>query len=130
MVDDDLKAALDSGKVGGAALDVFRDEPATEHPLFDYPNVVVTPHLGASTTEATDRAGYQAAEQVVAALTGGAVTTAVNLPAVAPRTWRRLARTSRCRVSSAASLSRSPTAPWTGSRSSTWAGSPSATRAR
>ena len=83
VVDDDLKAALDSGKVGGAALDVFRDEPATEHPLFGYPNVVVTPHLGASTAEATDRAGYQAAEQVVAALTGGAVTTAVNLPAVA-----------------------------------------------
>ena len=84
VVDDDLRAALDSGKVGGAALDVFRDEPATEHPLFGYPNVIVTPHLGASTAEATDRAGYQAAEQVVAALTGGAVTTAVNLPAVAP----------------------------------------------
>jgi D-3-phosphoglycerate dehydrogenase len=83
VVDDDLKAALDAGKVGGAALDVFREEPATEHPLFGYPNVVVTPHLGASTAEATDRAGYQAAEQVVAALTGGAVTTAVNVPAVA-----------------------------------------------
>jgi D-3-phosphoglycerate dehydrogenase / 2-oxoglutarate reductase len=83
VVDDDLKAALDSGKVGGAALDVFRDEPVTDHPLFGYPNVVVTPHLGASTAEATDRAGYQAAEQVVAALTGGAVTTAVNLPSVA-----------------------------------------------
>jgi D-3-phosphoglycerate dehydrogenase len=83
VVDDDLKDALDSGKVGGAALDVFSDEPATDHPLFGYPNVVVTPHLGASTAEATDRAGYQAAEQVVAALTGGAVTTAVNLPAVA-----------------------------------------------
>ena len=83
VVDDDLKAALDSGKVGGAALDVFRDEPATEHPLFGYPTVVATPHLGASTAEATDRAGYQAAEQVVAALTGGAVTTAVNVPAVA-----------------------------------------------
>ncbi|HYH58074.1 MAG TPA: phosphoglycerate dehydrogenase [Thermoleophilaceae bacterium] len=84
VVDDDLKAALDSGKVGGAALDVFRDEPVTDHPLFGYPKVIVTPHLGASTAEATDRAGYQAAEQVVAALTGGAVTTAVNLPAVAP----------------------------------------------
>jgi D-3-phosphoglycerate dehydrogenase len=83
VVDDDLKAALDSGKVGGAALDVFRSEPATEHPLFSYPNVIVTPHLGASTAEATDRAGFQAAEQVVAALTGGAVTTAVNVPAVA-----------------------------------------------
>ena len=131
VVDDDLKAALDSGKVGGAALDVFRDEPATEHPLFDYPNVVVTPHLGASTAEATDRAGYQAAEQVVAALTGGAVTTAVNVPAGgAPRTWRRSARTCRCRCSSAASRSRSRTGRWTGSRSSTSAGSPSATRAR
>src|SRR5437588_9453625 len=69
VVDEDLKAALDSGKVAAAALDVFREEPATEHPLFGYPNVVVTPHLGASTAEATDRAGYQAAEQVVAALT-------------------------------------------------------------
>jgi D-3-phosphoglycerate dehydrogenase len=84
IVDDDLKAALDSGKVGGAALDVFRQEPVTDHPLFGYPNVIVTPHLGASTAEATDRAGYQAAEQVVAALTGGAVTTAVNVPAIKP----------------------------------------------
>jgi D-3-phosphoglycerate dehydrogenase len=83
IVDDDLQAALDSGKVAGAALDVFRTEPVTDHPLFRYPNVIVTPHLGASTTEATDRAGYQAAEQVVAALTGGAVTSAVNLPAIA-----------------------------------------------
>src|SRR5207302_2880209 len=84
VVDADLQAALDSGKVAGAALDVFRTEPVTDHPLFGYPNVVVTPHLGASTAEATDRAGYQAAEQAVAALTGGAVTTAVNLPAIAP----------------------------------------------
>ena len=83
VVDADLKAALDSGKVAGAALDVFTSEPVTDHPLFGYPNVVVTPHLGASTAEATDRAGYQAAEQVVAALTGGTVTTAVNLPAIA-----------------------------------------------
>ncbi len=80
--DDDLIAALDSGKVGGAALDVFRSEPVTESPYFGRPNVIVTPHLGASTAEATDRAGFQAAEQVVAALTGGAVTTAVNVPAI------------------------------------------------
>jgi len=82
IVDEDLQAALDSGKVGGAALDVFRSEPVTEHPLFGYPNVIVTPHLGASTAEATDRAGYQAAEQVVAALAGGVVSTAVNIPAI------------------------------------------------
>jgi D-3-phosphoglycerate dehydrogenase / 2-oxoglutarate reductase len=77
-----LGEALDSGKVGGAALDVFPSEPMTENPLFDNPKVIVTPHLGASTAEATDRAGYQSAEQVVAALTGGVVSTAVNIPSV------------------------------------------------
>ncbi len=77
-----LKDALDSGKLAGAALDVFPSEPMTESPLFGLPNVVVTPHLGASTAEATDRAGYQSAEQVVAALTGGVVATAVNIPAI------------------------------------------------
>ncbi len=82
VVDEDLQAALDSGKVGGAALDVFQSEPITEHPLFGYANVIVTPHLGASTAEANDRAGFQAAEQIVAALTGGSVTTAVNIPAI------------------------------------------------
>jgi D-3-phosphoglycerate dehydrogenase / 2-oxoglutarate reductase len=84
VVEDALRDALDAGRVAGAALDVFRDEPVTDHPLFGYPNVVVTPHLGASTEEATDRAGYQAAEQVVAALKGGVVTSAVNVPAIAP----------------------------------------------
>ena len=85
LVDEALKDALDSGKVAGAALDVFPAEPITDYPLFDdYPNVVVTPHLGASTTEAQDRAGVQTAEQVVAALTGGVVSTAVNIPAVSP----------------------------------------------
>jgi len=83
LIDEDaLKDALDSGKVAGAALDVFKSEPMTEHPLFSYANVIATPHLGASTAEATDRAGYQSAEQVVAALTGGVVATAVNIPAV------------------------------------------------
>jgi len=84
LVDDRaLKDALDSGKVAGAALDVFPSEPITDYPLFrGYPNVVVTPHLGASTTEAQDRAGVQTAEQVVAALTGGVVSTAVNVPAI------------------------------------------------
>jgi D-3-phosphoglycerate dehydrogenase len=84
LIDDAaLKDALDSGKVAGAALDVFPSEPITDYPLFDgYPNVIVTPHLGASTAEATDRAGYQSAEQVVAALTGGVVSTAVNIPSI------------------------------------------------
>jgi D-3-phosphoglycerate dehydrogenase / 2-oxoglutarate reductase len=82
VVDEDLRAAIDSGKVAGAALDVFAQEPITDHPLFGYPNVVVTPHLGASTAEAQDRAGVQTAEQVVAALTGGVVSLAVNIPAV------------------------------------------------
>jgi D-3-phosphoglycerate dehydrogenase / 2-oxoglutarate reductase len=77
-----LKDALDSGKVAGAAIDVFPSEPMTESPLFAYKNVIVTPHLGASTAEATDRAGYQSAEQIVAALTGGVVSTAVNIPSV------------------------------------------------
>lgn len=85
LVDDAaLKDALDSGKLAGAALDVFPSEPITDYPLFDgYGNVVVTPHLGASTAEAQDRAGVQTAEQVIAALTGGTVTTAVNIPAIA-----------------------------------------------
>ena len=84
LIDDAaLQVALDSGKVGGAALDVFSKEPITDHPLFTgYDNVVVTPHLGASTVEAQDRAGVQTAEQIIAALTGGTVTTAVNLPAI------------------------------------------------
>jgi len=84
LIDDAaLQAALDSGKVAGAALDVFHQEPITDHPLFSgYDNVVVTPHLGASTVEAQDRAGVQTAEQIIAALTGGTVTTAVNLPAI------------------------------------------------
>lgn len=78
-----LGRALDSGKVGAAALDVYPSEPVTEHPLFGHPKVVMTPHLGASTAEATDRAGQQAAEQIVLALTTGAVTSAINVPSVA-----------------------------------------------
>ena len=79
-----LAAALDSGKVAGAALDVFPSEPTTEHPLFGRDDVVVTPHLGASTAEAQDRAGTDTAEQVRAALIGGVVTNAVNLGAPLP----------------------------------------------
>ena len=88
---DALLAGLESGKVGGAALDVFPAEPFTEHPIFAREDVVVTPHLGASTAEAQDRAGVVTAEQVTAALTGGVVTNAVNIAAVRPEEMEALA---------------------------------------
>ena len=76
-----LAAALRSGRVAGAALDVFSAEPYTGE-LLELDGVVVTPHLAASTDEAQDRAGLIVAEQVVAALDGGLVTNAVNIPVV------------------------------------------------
>jgi D-3-phosphoglycerate dehydrogenase len=84
-------AGLESGKLAGAALDVFPSEPFTEHPIFGRGDVVVTPHLGASTAEAQDRAGVVTAEQVTAALTGGVVTNAVNIAAVRPEEMEALA---------------------------------------
>ncbi len=85
LVDEDaLVAAIRSGKVAGAALDVFRTEPYSG-PLLELPQVVVTPHLAGSTTEAQDRAGVVIAEQVAAALDGQVVRTAVNIPVVDPR---------------------------------------------
>jgi D-3-phosphoglycerate dehydrogenase / 2-oxoglutarate reductase len=88
---DALEAALEAGKLGGAALDVFPSEPFTEHPLFGRDDVVVTPHLGASTAEAQDRAGVVTAEQVTAALKGDLVTNAVNIAAVRPEAMEALA---------------------------------------
>jgi D-3-phosphoglycerate dehydrogenase / 2-oxoglutarate reductase len=76
-----LLDALKSGKVGGAALDVFSSEPYSG-PLLELDNVVVTPHLAASTEEAQDRAGVIIAEQVAAALQGGLVSNAVNIPVI------------------------------------------------
>jgi D-3-phosphoglycerate dehydrogenase len=76
-----LVAALESGKLAGAAIDVFSQEPY-DGPLLQAPNVVVTPHLAASTEEAQDRAGVIVAEQVAAALDGGLVTNAVNIPTI------------------------------------------------
>ena len=82
LVDEDaLAEAIRSGKVAGAALDVFGSEPYAG-PLLQLDEVVVTPHLAASTSEAQDRAGVMIAEQVVAALEGGLVETAVNIPIV------------------------------------------------
>ncbi|MEM9975008.1 MAG: phosphoglycerate dehydrogenase, partial [Pseudomonadota bacterium] len=77
-----LAEALKSGHVAGAAFDVFAVEPATESPLFNLPNVVVTPHLGASTTEAQENVALQVAEQMSDYLLTGAVTNALNMPSV------------------------------------------------
>jgi D-3-phosphoglycerate dehydrogenase / 2-oxoglutarate reductase len=76
-----LFEALTEGRIGGAALDVFTVEPTTDSPLFSLPNVVVTPHLGASTIEAQDKAGLTIAEQVQLALAGDFVPFAVNIDA-------------------------------------------------
>ena len=82
LIDEDaLLAALRAGKVGGAALDVFSSEPYSG-PLLELDNVVATPHLAASTEEAQDRAGLIIAEQVAAALEGGLVSNAVNIPVI------------------------------------------------
>jgi D-3-phosphoglycerate dehydrogenase len=82
IVEEDLKAALDSGQVAGAALDVFPTEPATENILFSHPGVVCTPHLGASSTEAQLNVAIQVAEQMADFLLHGAVTNALNMPSV------------------------------------------------
>ncbi len=81
IVEDDLAAAIKSGHIGGAALDVFAKEPTTESPLFELPQVVVAPHLGASTREAQDKAGDTIAEMVFLALAGEFVPFAVNVSA-------------------------------------------------
>jgi D-3-phosphoglycerate dehydrogenase len=84
LVDEEaLVDAVRSGKVAGAAIDVFSQEPYSG-PLLELDNVIVTPHLAASTEEAQDRAGVIVAEQVVAALEGGVVTNAVNIPSIRP----------------------------------------------
>jgi len=77
-----LRAALDSGHVAGAGFDVFVEEPATANPLFGHPNVVCTPHLGASTTEAQENVALQVAEQMSDYLTKGAVQNALNMPSI------------------------------------------------
>jgi D-3-phosphoglycerate dehydrogenase len=77
-----LKDALDSGQVGGAALDVFVEEPATNSPLFNTPNFISTPHLGASTSEAQVNVAIQVAEQLSDFLLDGGVTNALNMPSL------------------------------------------------
>ena len=82
VVEADLKAALESGHVAGASLDVFAEEPARTNVLFGMEQVVVTPHLGASTGEAQENVAVQIAEQIADFLIDGVVSNAVNLPAV------------------------------------------------
>jgi D-3-phosphoglycerate dehydrogenase len=80
LIDEDaLVRAVKDGRVAGAAIDVFEGEPVTDHALFQLENVVVTPHLGASTAEAQDKAGMTIAEQVLLALRGEFVPYAVNV---------------------------------------------------
>ena len=92
-----LAEALKSGQVGGAAIDVFEVEPAKENVLFSAPNVICTPHLGASTGEAQENVALQVAEQMSDYLLKGAITNAVNFPSIsaeeAPRLtpWVKLA---------------------------------------
>jgi D-3-phosphoglycerate dehydrogenase len=90
VVEDDLKAALDSGKVAGAALDVFAVEPAKDNILFGHENVVCTPHLGAATTEAQVNVAIQIAEQMADYLTTGAVMNALNMPSISAEDAPRL----------------------------------------
>jgi D-3-phosphoglycerate dehydrogenase len=88
--EDDLKAALESGQVAGVALDVFEVEPATNSPLFGMEQVICTPHLGASTTEAQENVAIQVAEQMAAYLNTGAVSNALNIPSVTAEEAKKL----------------------------------------
>ncbi|HEX2215210.1 MAG TPA: phosphoglycerate dehydrogenase, partial [Xanthobacteraceae bacterium] len=91
LVDEEaLRAALDSGRVAGAAIDVFAEEPATSNVLFGAPNIVCTPHLGASTTEAQENVAIQIAEQMADYLTTGAVRNALNMPSISAEEAPRL----------------------------------------
>lgn len=83
LVDEEALAdMLKSGHVAGAAFDVFAQEPATENPLFNLPNVVCTPHLGAATSEAQENVALQVAQQMSNYLNTGAVENALNMPSV------------------------------------------------
>jgi D-3-phosphoglycerate dehydrogenase len=90
VVEEDLAAAVKSGKVAGAGVDVFVNEPAETSPLFGLPNVVCTPHLGAATTEAQENVAVQVAEQMADYLVNGAVSNALNMPSITAEEAPRL----------------------------------------
>jgi D-3-phosphoglycerate dehydrogenase len=85
-----LIAAIDDGRIAGAAIDVFREEPPGENPLLKHDSILVTPHLGASTEEAQERAALDVAEQVLAVLRGEPARYAVNAPLVSAETMEVL----------------------------------------
>lgn len=91
IVEEALAAALQSGQVGGAALDVFRKEPPKESPFLGLENVILTPHIAGSTAEAQEAVGVQIAEQVRAYLTTGVVQNAVNFPSLSYEEYTALA---------------------------------------
>ncbi len=90
VVEEDLKAAIESGQVAGAALDVFAEEPARANALFGMKEVIATPHLGAATSEAQENVAVQIAEQMADFLLSGAVTNAINMPSVTAEEAPRL----------------------------------------
>ncbi|KKJ76305.1 3-phosphoglycerate dehydrogenase [Kiloniella litopenaei] len=90
VVEADLKEALESGHVAGAASDVFEVEPAKDSVLFGAPNFVATPHLGASTAEAQENVALQVAEQLSDYLLTGAVTNALNMPSLTAEEFNKL----------------------------------------
>jgi len=91
IVENDLLAALDSGKVAGAALDVFAAEPLpADHPFRKHPGITLTPHLGASTQEAQEKCGIEVAEVITGYLLTGEVRNAVNLPYLDAKTYEQV----------------------------------------
>ncbi len=91
VVENDLIAALDAGKVAAAALDVFSEEPlAAEHPFRKHPGIILTPHLGASTAEAQEKCGIEVAEVLTSYLLTGEVRNAVNLPFLDAKTYAQI----------------------------------------
>lgn len=90
VVEEDLRAAIDSGHVAGAALDVFAEEPARESPLFALEQVIATPHLGASTAEAQEKVAVEIAEQMADYLLTGAIANALNMPSLSAEDSARL----------------------------------------